>query len=226
MKKHKYTFQEIRQMFAEVATLQKATAKENDKRFAELVASQKELAAETQKNDKRLREKSYKLDLKFEKINQVFQRTGKYINNLSDQVGGIGNSNGDVAENFFYQGFLKNMLVNNIEYKYLEKNKNRAIGNLKVEYDIILINTNKVLIIEVKYKLKKEHVKSFYNTKLPKYKILFPEYKDYTIYGALAALSFESGADETAKNKGFLVFTQSGENIKKLSPDNILLSEF
>ena len=229
METHQYTFQEIRQMLGELTVSQKETEKrfqETEKRFQETDRKFQETDREFQETKNFLREKFLKTDIKFEQTNQKFERTEKLVRELSRQLGGIANSNGDFAEEFFFHGFSATKQVAGIKYDYIEANKNREIGNFKGEYDIVLVNENKILIIEVKYKLKKDHITEFYNKKMPKFKKLFPEYEKFTVYGAMAAFSFEKGTEQAAENKGFLLFTQFGENIKKLSPDDILLSKF
>jgi len=49
---------------------------------------------------------------------------------------------------------------------------------------------------------------------LKKFRTLFPEYKDYKLYGGVAALAFEKGVIEEAKQFGFFILTQNNENIK------------
>ena len=150
IEKHTYTKEEIKQMFAEIAISQKETA-----------ISQKE-------TDRRWK----KTDIKFQKL-EIF------LDKICKQLGSIGANNGAVAEEYFFYGFSKNMEVNNIKYDYIEKNKERVLKKLRGEYDVVLINSSSNLIIEVKYKLHPNDVKIFHEKKLPKFKKLFPEYKDY-----------------------------------------------
>ncbi len=178
-----------------------------------------------EKTEKFLRDKFERTDRKILQFNQSRVKTEKFLNKLGKQIGGIANSSGDVAENYFYQNFCSNKFVHGVEYDHVDKNRIRGIGNLKVEYDIMLINSDKILITEVKYNLKKINIKKIYK-KLPNFRVLFPEYKNYSVFGAVAGMSFENGAEKTAKNKGLLFFNQSGKDVKKLSPDNLKLSEF
>ncbi len=76
------------------------------------------------------------------------------------------------------------------------------------------------------YKLTTDNVIKFYDKQLPRFKQLFQEFKDYTINGGMAAFCFDKYAKEYTHQKGLLLFTQSDDKIKKLSPDNMLLSEF
>ncbi len=193
-----YSIQDIWQMFAKTDKQMAETDKRLDKQFAE--------------TDKRL--------------DKMFAETDKRFKELSKQLGGIGNSNGDFAEEFFFNGFDSTMQVNKITYDYIDRNKKRKIKNIQCEYDIVLINTNNILVVEVKYKLNQEQVIKFYEKSLPRFKQLFHEYKDYTIMGAMASLSIDSRAKEVAEKNGILLFTQSGNNIKRVSSENIVLQTF
>ena len=193
-----YTLKEMNEIMTKLIISQDKSAKENAKNF-------KEIAKENKKR---------------------FKETDLFLKDIGKQLGNIGNNNGAFAEDFFYHGFSEMMQVNDIKYDYIEPNKKRKKNNLQDEYDIVLFNSNKLLIIEVKYNLKEAQVTKFYEKKLPKFKKLFPEYKDYTIHAAIAALSINKGAKNIVEQYGISLFTQSGNNIKKISSDNLSLSEF
>ena len=191
-----------------VTDIQKENAisrKETDAMLRELIIIQKE-------NDAMLSAKFQDTDKKFKELNQ--------------QIGGISKSNGDFAEEFFYNCFSSMMEVSNIKYNYIDSNKKRKLGKLEGEYDIVMVNSTKIMVIEVKYKLTTDNVIKFYDKQLPRFKQLFQEFKDYTINAGIAAFCFDKYAKEYTHQKGLLLFTQSDNKIKKLSPDNMLLSEF
>ncbi len=216
---------------AEREAREKKREKKRESERAEREAREKKREKEHEANLKRwdkYDKKSKKADLKFEKMLNKIQFGQKNMDRLQSEVGGIGRSNGAFAENSFRLFFANNFFINGVQYEISELNKNRRINslNLEAEYDVVLTNSNKILIVEIKYKLEKQDIRDFCNKKIPKFKKLFSEYKDYTIYGAVAGLSYESGADKTAMNKGLLFFTQNGKNVIKLSKDNMELSEF
>jgi len=49
---------------------------------------------------------------------------------------------------------------------------------------------------------------------LKKFRTLFPEYKDYKIYGAIAALSYEKEVIEEALKYGFYILSPDNDKIK------------
>ncbi len=230
-------FKETDKKFKETDKLLTEKFRETDKKFKETDKKFKETDKKFKETDKLLTEKFRETDKKFKETDKLltekfietdkdFQETKRFIRELGKQIGGIGNSNGAFAEEFFYHGFDATMIVNGIKYDYISRNQNKKINNIKGEYDIVLTNKNKILVIEVKYKLNKDQVIAFYEKKLPIFKTLFPEFKNFTIYGSVASLSFEKNSQKAAQECGLLVFTQSGDSIKKISPDNLTLSIF
>ena len=155
-----------------------------------------------------------------------FQETDKFLKSIGKQLGNIGANNGAVAEDFFFYGFTASMQVDGIKYDYIERNKERVLKKLRGEYDIVLVNGAQIMVVEVKYKFHPNDVNLFYEKKLPKFKQLFPEHKDYKIYGAVAGLSIPDSTLEQAEKYGLMCFTQAGDNIKKISSQDMVLTEF
>ncbi len=201
MENRDYSFKELRQMFAET-----------DKKFAE--------------TDKKFAETGKYLKEIGDRIDSSSAETDKFLKEIGRQLGGISHSNGEFAESFFFHGFSATMQIGSIKYDYIEPNKHRKLKDLEDEYDIVLVNSNKIMVIEVKYKLQQDHVTNFYEKKIPKFKQLFPEFKDYTVHGAMAALSITERAKKMTLQKGLVLFTQAGENIKKVSPNDLIISVF
>ena len=134
MKTKEYTPNDVWQLLAELSVSQKETSElikknsvEADKRSKEVTEKIKEavkMSKEATERSKEATERSkeaavrfkkmelkwQKADLKFERIHNEIQTSQKRAAKLDKQVGGIGNSNGEVAENFFYQGFINNIL--------------------------------------------------------------------------------------------------------------------
>ena len=144
----------------------------------------------------------------------------KSIKEVSQNIGGIGKNLGDITEDYFYSSISTTLNVNGIQYDSAEKNFQYKTKQKEAEYDIILINSIRILVVEVKHKLQQKHIEIFANKQLPLFKELFPEYKDYAIYGAVAGMSVPQESIETANKLGLYVFTQSqnSDNMIILNP--------
>ncbi len=85
--------------------------------------------------------------------------------------------------------------------------KKKGVG----EYDIVAINGEAVVVIEVKNKLQKRMIDSFVNKKLPRFKEVFPKYRDRRLLGGIGALVVRDDVGRYAEKAGLYVLTQTSE---------------
>ncbi len=149
----------------------------------------------------------------------------KGMDELRKEVGGIGKSNGAIAEDFFYTGLSHSMKLANLNFDYVDRNLNRKRNNLQTEYDIVLYNNHKVAIAEVKYNFRISQLRTFYKDKIKNFKKLFPQYKQFVVYGAVAGLTFEKGFFEEAQSYGFYILTQDNDRIQVLNTKGFIPNE-
>jgi len=164
-----------------------------------------ELIAAGKETDKRMKETDIRM-----------KETDKQINKLNTLIGGIGNSNGFVAEDLFFNSFSKKMSIGNTKFEFIDRNVERKHRGLKDEFDIVLTNSEVIVIVEVKYNFYPNDVKKVLK-KINNYKILFPTYKNYKFIGAIAGLTMQNNTIDEAKKYGFFVFTQEGNDLKLLN---------
>ena len=185
--------------------------------MADLIVSQRETKQLFQETDKKFQATDKKFqatDKKFQVTDKRFKETDQKFKEVFGELGGIGKSNGEIAESFFSTALAQNMQVGKLKFDYIDFNTRRKRNNTEAEYDVILYNHYKVLIIEVKYNFRLDHVRDFYTRRLKKFRTLFSEYKDYKIYGGVAALSYEKDVIEEAQKYGFYVLTQNNDKLK------------
>jgi len=140
------------------------------------------------------------------------RETDVKIDKLAKLYGGVSNNSKDVAEEFFFRGLESRKELFGIEYEHIDT-MTRHKGKLQGQYDIVLYNGDKMIVIEVKYKLHPNDVDDFYNRKLPNFRALYPEYNDKKIIGAVAGLAVLTESLEKALAYGFLILTQSGNDL-------------
>ncbi len=163
---------------------------------------------------------------KRQKEAELRQKTfDKGMDELRKEVGGIGKSNGAIAEDFFYTSLSHSMKLANLDFDYIDRNLNRKRNNLQAEYDIVLYNNYKVAIVEVKYNFKISQLHNFYKNKLKNFKKLFPQYKQFKIYGVAAGLTFEKGFLEEAQSYGLYILTQDNDRIQVLNTKGFIPNE-
>jgi hypothetical protein len=176
------TIQEIREILKEVAISQKEFRIEQKA----LQASQKDTEAKFKDTDAKFKE-------------------------LYRQFSDIGLSNGEAAESFFYNSLESKKMLGNIKFDEIAKNIKQKRHRTEDEYDIFLENGNSVGIIEVKYKVTKDHINKLVEKKASNFRILFPDYTNYKLYMGIAGLSFEPNVEQMAIDNGLVVLKQKGE---------------
>ena len=147
------------------------------------------------------------------------KKAGKTRKEIEQLIEKFMDWNGNIDRNFFYEKLGDEMKVGEMTFDDIDRNKNRYNKKLKLrdEFDVVLINSDSILITEVKYKAIPDHVDELLNKKIPNFKKLFPHYKDFKIYAAIAGLAMPADTIKNATKNGFFVLTQSGDNIKLLN---------
>lgn len=213
------TFDEIKQLFLETREQMKETReqmKETDKKFQE---SDRMLTEKFQETDKKFKE-SEKM------LTEKFQETDRMIKELTKNISGISDSNGAMAENFFFTALENLMQLGKLKFDYIDRNLKRKRNNTEAEFDLIMYNSYKVVIVEVKYNFTVSQLREFYEKRIKKFRILFPEYKDYKLYGCIAGLVIDKKVKDEAENFGFIIITQNNDNIQIMNDKDFEATEF
>jgi len=175
---------------------------------ASLAIDQKELTKKMAQTDEQMRrtdEQINRLETQVEKMARKIDRVGKI-------VGNVGKNQGAVTEEFFFNSLGENAHLGGIHFDNLMANIQMRQGRLEEEYDIVMMNGNAVGIVEVKYKAHEKDVNKL-ERKMTHFKKLFPVYKDFKLYGAIASFHFYDKAKQTALENGFFVLQRSGNVI-------------
>jgi hypothetical protein len=168
---------------------------------------------------KRQREKDYReLRESQEETARQIRETGRVVREVSRQLGSIGNSNGDIAEEYFQNAFRKNPQLNGEKYDTVTFNVTPMLekGQTWAEYDIVLANKKSIAIIEIKYHLKKGDMKEELGeilNKIEKFKTFYPKYENYKFYLGIASLSFDKNIENIIQKAGIAVIKQVGDKM-------------
>ena len=134
----------------------------------------------------------------------------KAFKELRESIGGIGNSNGDVAEEYFINSFTKNPQLNGETF-------HRVISNYKPleyddEYDVLMLNGKSIAIIEVKYNVKKNDIAKLL-LKAENFRKYLSQYSNHKLYLGMASLSFRKIIENDIIDKGIAVIKQVGDKM-------------
>ncbi|MFZ2726077.1 MAG: hypothetical protein WAX77_07510 [Methylococcaceae bacterium] len=118
----------------------------------------------------------------------------------------------EIAEEFFFQSFIKNPTLGNIKFDSVSRNLNNHIGDLQDEYDLVLINGDTLAVIEVKAKAHINDLEKMITKKIINFPKLFKIYKDFHLYAGVASLVTNDALIAKAQELGLFLLTQQGDH--------------
>jgi len=231
------SWDDIKAMYAETDK----RFKETDKRFKETEQFIKNLTFDSKETDKQFKEtnKQFKeTNKRFKETDRRFKETEQFIKNLSNDskeidrrlkqdmdklaklVGGMGNSNGEMAEEYFYNAFRADKSFANERFHKVRRNQIYRKEEIMAEFDLVLLNGKSAALIEVKYNAKPDNVSiEKIISKIKYFKILYPECKDFNIYLGVAAMSFKAGLEAELHQAGIATIRPVGKKIVRFDKD-------
>jgi hypothetical protein len=187
-----------------------------DEELKQLVASlaidQKELTKKMMETEEQMRRTDEQMRRNSDEVKQFMLKTEAEIEKVSQLLGNIGQNQGDVAEEFFFNSLQDEIRLGSIRFDDISRNDRKIRGKTQEEYDIIMTNGETVGIIEVKYKAHEKDLDKL-ERKMRNFKKLFPWFKDYKLYGAIASFHIYKEAKQQALQRGFFVLERSGQVI-------------
>ena len=130
---------------------------------------------------------------------------------LSEQIGGLSNSHGFFAEEYFFNSF-ENGQKTFFGEKFDSCKKNVVGLKFEDEYDIVFLNGQAVGIVEVKYKVHDKDIESVIG-KVNSFKINFGDFQHHRFYLGLASLVFDKDVEKECIKQGIAVIKQVGDTV-------------
>ena len=128
---------------------------------------------------------------------------------LRTYIGDSGNRWGKLGENLVKGSLAQRLKERGIQVERVLTN----VKNKFTEFDLIVINGKEVVVVEVKASLDPSDVDEFAKD-IENFKIWWPEFKNKTVYGAMAFLiKSNRQAESLAQKKGFFVIEATGDVI-------------
>jgi len=199
------TDQELKDLVASLAIAQQKTDIQMEKTAAQMAKTDIQLA--------KTAAQIAKTDAQLAKTDAQLGKTDAKLDKVAKMLGGLGQNQGDIAEEFFYNSFVKDNTLGNLTFDDMTKNMQKRRGRLEEEYDIFLTNGESIAIIEVKYKAHFNDVAKLAR-KFNHFKQLFPIYQHYKLYGAMAAFCFNGDTKQALLEQGHFVIERRGDLIK------------
>ena len=175
----------------------------------------KELVGSLAIDSKALREAQKNTD-------EQMKRTDKKLERIGIHLGNISKNQGDVAEEFFFNSLIHDNHLGTIHFDDITKGMQKHRGKIQEEYDLVMTNSGSIGIIEVKYKVHGTDLDKL-ERKMRNFKELFPIYKDYQLYGAIASFHIHDDAKREALSRGFFVLQRSGKIVRTDCSDHLMV---
>ncbi|AKE66632.1 hypothetical protein NIES3806_28340 [Microcystis aeruginosa NIES-3806] len=203
------------------------TADDVWKLLAELVEAQKETERCFQETERRfqetervLKEQSLKTERRFQETERILKeqslKTDRQITRVSQEIGNLGGKWGRFVENMVAPACETLFLNRDIPVHQVSQRVRKRLDGKTLEIDVLVTNENHVLVVEVKSSLSVDDVKELIKN-LTEFRQFFPEYNQKQLYGAVAGIEIEEGADKYAYRQGLFVLAQRGENVAILN---------
>ena len=208
----KERFEETDRKFQQTKELLSEKFQETDKKFQET----KELLSEKfQETDRKFQETDKKFQETKELLSEKFQETDK---NLRKLEGLFTSQWGKLIEALVRPSALRLFQERGINITQTMQRVEIQKGNLRREFDIILVDGDIAVVVEVKTTLKVDDINEHLDD-LKNFTKIMPQYQGYKIYGAVAYINSDEGSDRHAYREGLFVITLSGEGVVKIKND-------
>ncbi len=194
--------------------------------FAEIRRILKEITLDRKKYTK-------ELALERKKWEQEMQEIQKATDKKIDKAFGTFSNNwGKLVESLVEGDLLKRLAEKGIQIDGTTRRLQGVIKATKAreedkecEIDILARNGKEVVAVEVKSDCNKQDVNDFLDV-LKDFTRYFREYRDKVVYGAMAYLRIQKGADKYAEKKGLFVIKATGNSSRITNKANFKPKDF
>ena len=176
-----------------------------------------------QETDKKFQKTDRLLTEKFQETDLKFQKTDKEISKLA---GLFTTQWGKLVEALVKPGTLELFKKRGIKVNQFSTNTLSHRKGETMEIDVLLVNDTEVVVGEVKTTAKVSDVKHLLEC-LKNFKRFFPQYKKYTVYGAIAGLRLDEQCDRYAASQGLFVVEFTGKGLARIkNKKNFIAKKF
>ena len=201
--------------YAEIRRILKESAeysRQSERMLTEKIAS---LAEQSEETKRILAEHIERAERQRAEYYEKWEKIDLWMKESNRRLESFGFVQGEIAEDLFIRTVKdamrrQNILIDKV-HPYLES---EGAG----EYDIVAVNRTDVFVFEIKNKLRVNHLEKFRKVQLPRFKDIFPQYADHTLYGGVGALVVKKQLEEQARSLGLYVLTQGGDGNSVLYP--------
>jgi len=145
-------------------------------------------------------------------LKKTVERTSKAVDSLTTRWGRF-------VEELVEPAVIKLFQAKGIDVKEVYPRARSKRDAVSMEIDIMAVDETELVLVECKSRLSKDDVDEFLE-KLPQFKLAFPHYKNYQVYGAVAGIEINEGIDRYAYRKGLFVIKPSGDTVAIINDES------
>lgn len=153
-----------------------------------------------------------------ERVDRTFQQLEKNDKKFDKIYGQFTSQWGKLVEAMVEPSCLRLFKKRGLEIEQSYRNVRIRRKGEEMELDVLLVDTTELVVVEVKTTCKNEMITEFLE-KLQRFKEFFPQYANYKVYGAVAAITFDSSCDKQAYRAGLYVIKATGEGVVDIVND-------
>ncbi len=206
------TFEDVWKMFQEMVREDRERRAELDRKFQETDRRMQETDRQMKETDRRMQE-----------TDRQMKETDRLVKEVSRQVGNLGSRWGEFVEGivapacetlFAKRGIPVHRVSPRVKATSLD-------GSRRMEIDLMVVNTDSVVLVEVKSRLTAEDVRDHLK-RVREFKEFYEGESGAKVMGAVAGILIDNDVDKFAMNEGLFVIVQSGDSVKLANDESFV----
>lgn len=221
----------IKETEKRIKEIDKSIEKSKEERIKE-AERRKEEAERREEERRKEAERRKEEDRRKEEIERRMQRTDEQVDRtcakISEMVEQFTSTTGHISEGLMEPASVRifQEAGYDIDRYYRNLKKKNKNNQTEMEVDLLMLNGTLAIAVEIKTDCRKKDIDHFLR-QMPKFKKLYPEYRNKEVLAAVAALNYEREAAEYAHEQGLLVIrTADGDNFTLDPSDRKSLKRF
>jgi len=227
----KETEKRIKEIDKSIEKSKEERIKEAERRKEE-AERRKEEAERREEERRKEAERRKEEDRRKEEIERRMRRTDEQVDRtcakIAEMVEQFTSTTGHISEGLMEPASVRifQEAGYDIDRYYRNLKKKNKNNQTEMEVDLLMLNGTLAIAVEIKTDCRKKDIDHFLR-QMPKFKKLYPEYRNKEVLAAVAALNYEREAAEYAHEQGLLVIrTADGDNFTLDPSDRKSLKRF
>ena len=199
-------FERTEAQFAEFQKEAERRSAEADRRNAEAERRREEANAEADR-------RSAEADLRRKEAERTMEELKKQVRETTKAVNSLTTRWGRFVEEMVEPAVVRLFQERGIDVTQTMSRLKSQRPGAAMEIDIVAVNGSELVAVECKSRLSKDDV-DYFVSRLQRFKVAFPQFREFQVYGAVAGIEINQGIDAYAYRQGLFVIKQSGETVK------------